>query len=242
MRSGAAPHAQGATPRRRVVPLRAANLAEVAYERLKDDIAGFRLLPGDRFTETEISERVGASRTPVRHALYRLQREGFLDVHFRSGWQVRQLDFEQFDALYELRIVLEVAAIRRLCAEPDVHQALQPLKEAWLIPPAERLQDGRRVAVLDEEFHACLMRAAGNREMVRVHQDVTERIRVIRRLDFTQPARVVITYDEHAGILRAILGRRAADAERLLRAHIEVSRTEVRKITIQRLQAVRRPW
>lgn len=98
------------------------SLAERIYARLKDDIFEFRLMPGDRFSEGEVAARMAASRTPVRQALHRLQREGFLDVHFRSGWQVRPLDFVQFDELYELRIVLELDAVRRLCQRPtDEH-------------------------------------------------------------------------------------------------------------------------
>ncbi|MGH8364208.1 MAG: GntR family transcriptional regulator, partial [Pseudomonas sp.] len=56
------------------------SLAERVYQQLKDDIFGFRLLPGDRFSEGDVAERMQASRTPVRQALYRLEREGYLEV------------------------------------------------------------------------------------------------------------------------------------------------------------------
>lgn len=92
------------------------NLAERIYQQLKDDIFEFRLLPGDRFSEGEIAERMAVSRTPVRQALYRLQREDYLQVYFRSGWQVKPFDFAHFEELYEVRIVLELEAVRRLCA------------------------------------------------------------------------------------------------------------------------------
>ena len=52
------------------------NLAERIHARLKEDILSFRLLPGDRFSEGEIAARMNASRTPVRQALYQLEREG----------------------------------------------------------------------------------------------------------------------------------------------------------------------
>ncbi len=74
-------------------------LADSAYEQLKSELFEFKLLPGDRFTEAEVAERTGTSRTPVRQALYRLEREGFLDVKFRNGWEVRPLDFT-IDELY----------------------------------------------------------------------------------------------------------------------------------------------
>ncbi len=80
------------------------------------DIAEFKLVPGDRFTETEISERLGVSRTPVRQALFRLQQEGFVEVLFRSGWRVLPFDFDKFEQLYDLRMVLETTAVHRLCA------------------------------------------------------------------------------------------------------------------------------
>ena len=63
-----------------------AKLADGAYAQLKQDIFDFQLVPGDRFSEAEVAERLGISRTPVREALFRLQREGYLDVTARSGW------------------------------------------------------------------------------------------------------------------------------------------------------------
>ena len=56
------------------------SLAEQIYAQLKADIFEFRLLPGDRFSEGDVAERMNASRTPVRQALYRLEREGYLEV------------------------------------------------------------------------------------------------------------------------------------------------------------------
>lgn len=214
------------------------SLAEAVYQRLKQEIFDFRLLPGDRFTEGELAEGLHVSRTPVREALQRLEKEGYVIVHLRSGWSVRELDFEQFDDLYDLRIILETAAVRQLCDQAE-RPELERLKAVWLVPAEERLTDGARVAQLDEQFHASLVSAAGNPEVVRCHQDVTERIRILRRLDFTQSARVAITYHEHAQILRAVLRRRADPAIMLLHAHITSSKAEVRKISLHQLYAAR---
>jgi DNA-binding GntR family transcriptional regulator len=216
----------------------AVNLATLVYERVKQDIFDFRLLPGDRFTESEISERVQASRTPVREALYRLERDGYLEVMFRAGWRVKPFDFRQFEDLYDLRIVLESTAVRRLC-EADERPQLEALRRIWTVPADDRESAMREVARLDESFHATLVAAAGNREMSRVHAEVTERIRIIRRLDFTKAPRIDATYQEHAKILRAIAQRRADQAVMLLRTHIEASKAEVRKITLHMLHEAR---
>ncbi|MDZ5602453.1 GntR family transcriptional regulator [Pseudomonas sp. RP23018S] len=219
--------------------VRPQNLAERIYCQLKDDIFEFRLLPGDRFSEGEIAARMAASRTPVRQALYRLEREGYLAVHFRSGWQLKPFDFQRFEELYDVRIVLELAAVKRLCERQagPTPPLLEGLARVWKVPPQQRLADGREVARLDEAFHCQLVEATGNGEMARLHSEVSERIRILRRLDFTQPSRVEATYDEHARILEAILSRRCDTAQQLLQSHIDLSKAQVRQITLHRLHA-----
>jgi DNA-binding GntR family transcriptional regulator len=214
-------------------------LAEQVYEALKEQIHDFKLVAGDRFSEAELGARLGMSRTPVREALFRLRNEGFLGVESKLGWHVLPIDFGRLEQLYDLRVVLELASIARLCARADTPLELEALKAVWLVPPGERLADPRSVGAHDEQFHAALVRAAGNDEMARVHWDVTERIRIIRRLDFTRANRIEATYVEHAKILRAVMQKKADQAQLLLKTHIEQSKAEVRKITLHTLQAAR---
>ncbi|MGE0098045.1 MAG: GntR family transcriptional regulator [Hydrogenophaga sp.] len=211
--------------------------ANEVYEQLKRDIADFRLVPGDRFSEHELCARLEVSRTPVRQALFRLQQEGLVEVMFRSGWRVLPFDFDKFDQLYDLRMVLETTAVQRLCQQEVAtsEPLLLELKERWLVPVAERSSDATQVAAWDEAFHETLVSAAGNAELARVHHEVTERIRIIRRLDFLKQMRIDATYDEHAKILRAILARKADRADLLLRSHIQASQVEVRKITLHQV-------
>ena len=214
------------------------NLAQRVYSCVKAEIFDFHLLPGDRFTENEVAERMSVSRTPVREALFRLEREGYLEVMFRSGWRVKPFDFKQFENLYDLRVILETAAVKKLCEAPE-QPRLDELKEIWLVPASERLTDGRVVGRYDELFHETLVAATGNAEMARIHHDITERIRIIRRLDFTKEARIDATYQEHAKILRAVLQRKSDQAQLLLKSHIEESKAEVRKITLHMLHTAR---
>ena len=226
-------------PRTASPPVRR-NLAESVYDALKAELHDFIRLPGDRFTEAEVGQRLGVSRTPVREALFRLRNEGFLDVEAKSGWFVRPIDFNRLDQLYDLRVTLELASVARLAARPDEEDAaLSALAAIWLVPAAGRLTDAHRVGELDEAFHATLVSATGNQEMARVHTEVTERIRIVRRLDFTRPDRVEATYEEHGKILRAVLRRKPEEAQRLLRSHIEQSKLEVRKISLHAMHEAR---
>jgi DNA-binding GntR family transcriptional regulator len=166
-------------------------------------------------------------------------------VLFRNGWRVLPFDFHRFDQLYDLRILLETDAVQRLCdgrvSGNAQHSAelLKGLQAIWLAPKARRVQDAEVVAGLDEAFHSTLVESTGNLEMLRVHRDISERIRVIRRLDFTQRQRIEATYEEHGKILRAVLSGRADTARMLLRSHVESSQIEVRKITLHQLQMAR---
>ena len=117
-------------------PAAANPLAEQVYQQLKNDIFSFRLFPGDRFSENGIAQHYGVSRTPMRDGLFRLQREGYLEVGFRRGWKVAPINFDQLDQLYDLRIVLEVAAVERLGAGgAGAHAALEALKAVWCVEP-----------------------------------------------------------------------------------------------------------
>ncbi|MBE7942646.1 MULTISPECIES: GntR family transcriptional regulator [Ramlibacter] len=215
--------------------------AEEVHARLKEDIADFRLVPGDRFSENGLCERLGVSRTPVRQALARLAQEGWVEVQSRSGWRVRPFDFARFEQLYELRLVLESAALQRLCeARPGAQDALLARLEARWGPSGDGpSSDGPQVAAWDEDFHGALVAAAGNAEMARMHGEIMERIRIVRRLDFTQPARIAATYAEHARILGAVRARRPDEALALLRGHISASQAEVRRITLHQVQLAR---
>lgn len=220
-------------------PILRASLADRVYAELKAQMNAFRLVPGDRFSEAELGAQLGVSRTPVREALLRLRNEGLLDVEAKSGWFVRPIDFGRLDQLYDLRVVLETASLTRLCTQPGPAPALEALKAVWLVPAAERSADPQRVGALDEAFHIELVRAAGNDEIARVHWDVTERIRIIRRLDFTRPDRIDATYAEHAKILRSVMQRKLDQVQLLIRSHIEQSKAEVRKITLAALHGAR---
>lgn len=212
------------------------SMADRVYEALKDDIFEFRLIPGDKFSEGDVGTRLSASRTPVREALYRLQREGFVEVLFRSGWQVRPFDFQQVEELYDLRITLERAAMHKICQLPQMPQIVRTLTGIWNPDHPSEQAIGSTARALDESFHCDLVAAAGNREMTRIHREVTDRLRIIRRLDFTRDDRIDATYREHAGILDALRAGHATDAAERLASHIRISQKAVRAITMERIR------
>jgi DNA-binding GntR family transcriptional regulator len=215
------------------------SLADQAYALLKKRIFDFDLMPGDRLSESELAQQLRVSRTPLRQALQRLQHEGFVEAMPKVGWLVPALSFEKFDELYDFRVLIECFAVRALCADAAERPELEALAAIWQVAEKDRLQDPLEVGALDEAFHLRIVESTGNREMLRTYREITERMRIIRRLDFTKGDRIAATYAEHGKIITAIRRRRADEAQRLLSAHIEHSKLEVRKITLDMLYQAR---
>jgi len=207
-------------------------LSNHVYEALKQKIFEFAWLPGAMLFENQLSEQFSVSRTPLRQALQRLEHEGLVVSLPKVGWQVAQIDFVLIDQLYDFRILIESYAVDVLCKLNQPSLLLEPLCKDWLVSKSKRLSDSKAVGELDEEFHSALVRAVGNEQMNKTHHDITQRIRMVRRLDFTKPTRIHETYEEHGLILNTILFRRRTEAVRLIKAHIEQSKIEVRKITL----------
>jgi DNA-binding GntR family transcriptional regulator len=212
-----------------------APLVQDVYERLKQEIFEFRMPAGHRYAEQTLANALGVSRTPLRMALHMLAREGYLNrLDGHSSWQVKPLDLDYYDELYDFRTDIELLAIRRLREKPDL-SPLRDLSAYWNMPAAERPTDFRDVAAQDEHFHRSIVGLAGNREMLRTYAELTEHIRVIRRLDFINPDRIEATFAEHGKILRLLIARKLDQAEMLMKAHIATSRAEIKHITLHRL-------
>ena len=216
------------------------SLAEHAYAEIKQKIFNFEMMPGDLISEGNLAKLVNVSRTPLRQALQQLQHGGFIKAIPKIGWQIAPLDFDKLDELYDFRILIESKAVIALCNSNRDNQIFKELQKTWLIPKSKRSFNTLEVGILDEQFHTSLVKASGNEEMLKTHSEITERIKIVRRLDFTKAARISNTYDEHGQIIKAILAGRSSEAQRLLKAHIEQSKIEVRKITLGMLQDARK--
>jgi DNA-binding GntR family transcriptional regulator len=214
------------------------NLAQDTYERVKEDIFDFRMPPGQRYSEQSLATRFGVSRTPLRFALHSLAHQGYLNrLDGHACWQVRPLDFAYYEDVYDFRVDIEILALQRICIMQKMPD-LSALRAFWCVPREKRVTDKKIVALADEQFHRTLVAAAGNVEMLRVFEEMTERIRIIRRLDFTNADRINCAFAEHAKILDVLRSRKLHQAEMLMRAHIFTSRTEIRHITLHMLSLV----
>lgn len=196
-----------------------ASVVDRAYERIKARSVAFSFKPGERINEVALAGDLGVSRTPLREALNRLVAEQLIDFRPGKGFFCRELDVQAVFALYELRAVLEVAAVRVAC-ERATDERIAEVKAALY---AEGLsyqgRTIREVTEYDEAFHIGLAELSGNREFVRQLQQINERIRFIRWVDMA--SRVGTTKGEHKAIMAAVEARDADEAARIMHGHIE---------------------
>ncbi|MGI8803802.1 MAG: GntR family transcriptional regulator [Solirubrobacteraceae bacterium] len=177
----------------------------------------------ERLAEVSLAERLGASRTPVREALMRLESEGLVVRRPQGGFYPRSPNLAGVRDLYELRRILELASLVRPPAHGQRHDeiALRAIHDDWADLAANPPEPDPGLVVVDENFHLRLAEAAGNPAVVEQLQVVNDRIRVVRMQNFVLEHRVAVTTAQHLAILDALLGGDPDTAVALLGAHLD---------------------
>lgn len=191
-----------------------------AYRQLLAEIRQGRLLPGARLRETELAERLGISRTPVREAIRQLEADGLV-IHLpRQGASIRGLDHAEVIELYEMRGVLEGTAARlaaRMALPVEIEElaALNAeLAAAALGPPAQEM---------NRQFHRTLLDAARNRYLVKSVSALQKTLLILGPTTLSEPERQAGAVAEHQAVIAALTARDPDAAERAMRAHVEAA-------------------
>lgn len=191
-----------------------------AYARLIGEIGAGQLRPGDRLTETDLAERLGLSRTPVREAIRQLESDGLVTHVPRLGAVVRALDLAEITELYEMRAVLEGTAARlaaRAAAAVELDE-LDEINAAMRAAPTPRARyDANR------QFHRMILNAARNRFLVKSVEAVQKTLLILGPSTLEESARSSEACAEHDGLLSALRARDGTAAETAMRAHIEAA-------------------
>jgi DNA-binding GntR family transcriptional regulator len=192
---------------------------EDIYDQVKEMAVTFRLRPGDRLNEVALSRELGVSRTPLREALNRLVAEKLFDFQPGTGFFCRELDAQTVFDLYELRQIIESAAVGLAC-ERATGEQLTALRNALYATGID--VDGLTVAeacARDEAFHMGIARLSGNAVLVAQLERVNERIRYIRWVSMSI-GKVPKSKEEHIRVMDALMARDADAASNLMTGHI----------------------
>ncbi|RYG89437.1 GntR family transcriptional regulator [Loktanella sp. IMCC34160] len=200
----------------------------VAYARLLTELREGRLNPGDRLRETELADRLGVSRTPVREAIRQLEADGIVTHVPRQGATIRTLDYAEVMELYEMRAVLEGTAARlaaRAASDIEIEELIDMNRQMG------EMANAPEAFILNRQFHAALLDAAKNRFLARSIHTLQKALMILGPTTLTDPDRAEKAVAEHLGILDAIKARDGLRAEAAMRAHIEAAqRVRVRAL------------
>lgn len=201
-----------------------------AYERLVQEIRQGALKPGDRLVETDLAQRLGLSRTPVREAIRQLESDGLVSHQPRAGATVRQLDYAEITELYEMRTVLEGTAARFAArAASDVELAELDAINAEM----RAATDARTLYEANRQFHAVLLNAARNRFLIKSVHAVQKTLLILGPSTMEEGDRAAEAIAEHEGIIASLRARDEVQAEHQMRHHIEAAhRARLRQLRL----------
>lgn len=186
------------------------------HERLRQAILSLELAPGERLSERGLEPAFGASRTPIRSALLRLESEGLVRRDAK-GWTVAPIDVAELRALGEYRAVLESAGVRLATdrASDDDLEALADLARSADAAgtPEHSLDTGT-------SFHLELARLSGNDFLFSAMDGVMTRLYRTRWLEVQSPESRDRALHEHERLTDAMIARDAAGAELAALEHL----------------------
>ena len=188
--------------------------------------------PGDRLVESDLAERFGVSRTPVREALQRLETQSLLSRDGRS-LIVSSLDHNQLAELYVVRRELEGLSAR-LAARHATSEEIQLLR-SMVEEDRELVANPPELARANRRFHKQIHLASHNRYLVQQLDLVYRTMALMATTSLAARGRGEIALKEHDSIVRAIEARNEDAAYSALRDHISVAfKTRLRQDAEQR--------
>ncbi len=179
------------------------------------DIGTYR--PGDRLVESELADRFGVSRTPIREALQRLETQSLLARDGRS-LIVASLDHNQMAELYMVRSELEGLAAR-LAARHATEEEVRLLREMIELDKA-RVGDPAALARTNRRFHRQVHLASHNRYLVQQLDLVYRSMALMASTSLAAKGRSEVALAEHSAIVNAIEKGDGEAAAKALKAHI----------------------
>ena len=189
-------------------------------EKIEDEIATGRIMPGAKLDETELATRFRVSRTPIREALIQLASTGFVEMRPRRGAVVPELAprrlVEMFELMAELEAMCGRLAARRM-SDTD-HRPLVHAQEACEALSQKRDPDGYYHQ--NEAFHHVIYEASHNSFLAEQASALHRRLGPYRRLQLRVRDRITTSCAQHRQIVAAILEGDGEKAAELLREHV----------------------
>ena len=206
-------------------PVKQVRVTEKVYGLIKDAILQNKLKPGQKLNQDELADTLEVSRTPVREALLKLEKEQLVENLPYKGAQVSGFSLREIEECHEIRAVLEGYAAKiatKNISKGELDKLEKSVEEM-------RIHRGnlKKVISLNEEFHKVICKASGNTRLHYIVEDMLEYFP--RNISWNLPGRVERSIKEHEEIFEAVRKGEGGLAEKLMTKHlrsVEVSCVE----------------
>ena len=187
-------------------------LREIVYEELKRQIMVGEIAPGTRMMEVELADEMGVSRTPVREAIRKLEKEGLVTIEPRRGAYASDISVKEMVDILEVRQDLEGMAAgiaaQKITEEgkEELERLVQVYKES-----VER-EDIEEIIANDEAFHKYIVSLSGNKTLIKMVSQVQELVLRFRYIYYEDFSRFRNQPTEHQSIVDAIISGSSSSA------------------------------
>lgn len=200
------------------------NASDLAYHKIKSKILSQEYAPGFQLKEVQLSKEIGLTRTPVREAFIRLEREGLLRIFPNRGAFVIELSAKEVEDLYEVREALEVMAVH-LAVRRSNRDETSNLKK--MLNKTNQLYQRGVVKNYEDprfDFHLELITLGKNEKLISTWKMLAAQLSMIRIKSSMTQKRYLRALEEHLGILKHIEAGDSTKAEKLLKTHMNKSK------------------
>ncbi len=204
-------------------------LREHVYVSIKGAIIGGEFEPGRRLIEEKLAEDMKTSRTPVREAIQKLEKEGLIYRLPRGGFAVKGVTEEEVEEVFGLRGILEGYAGFLATARMDEAE-LRSLEEIIALEET-CLQDMNveEFIRLDGEFHDVLYKAAKNNRLYNLLHDLRDYMYRYRVIILRYQRKPQLAVQDHREMVASIRNKNAKQVEKLVRKHMTRGKEVIKK-------------
>ncbi|MDK3074352.1 GntR family transcriptional regulator [Sedimentitalea sp. JM2-8] len=195
--------------------------ADIVYEKLHSDIASMKLRPGTPVSEISLAEEFGVSRTPVREALQRLDKEKLVEIVPKSGTFVGRIPVSAVIEAIVARRALEVVIVRKAVERATPSQVLEFRARLERQREIARKNDLKTFHAEDEAFHAAFASVAGYPGIWEIIRTVKIQVDRYRQLTLPQEGRLDMVIREHKEIVDALESGDADRAVKSMEVHLD---------------------
>ncbi|KAA0595941.1 DNA-binding GntR family transcriptional regulator [Azospirillum lipoferum] len=181
--------------------------------------------PGQPLRQEALSEQLGVSRTPLRHALQSLAEDGLVEITGYKGARVKELDQGMVSDLFDMRLLLEPLALRSALRH---HTKLDFAKAEMALDAADAEQDLAKLAELNWDFHYALYRPSNRQTLLRTIEQLNKASAFAEVMASSIAVRSEKSSSEHRKLLQACQNGDEVGAVSMLREHLQLARHDIR--------------